>query len=264
MKKTLLHWSLLISLVCLSLACALVHSAVDPSGAMRVESVDVAPAEGSGPFTASVGLPAHTQSDTLHCYIPNGPGGGQKTVYKGMVPAADQSRILTFEFTLTEPGSYELYCTAVDRGITAKTSFTVTAAPANAPAAANPPANALPLKINGSGQRMDFSGDYSCTSTDQVILDIKADGSAELETIGPSWLDHVNCKKYDDARQEAYFIDGTANLTDETVTFASCNNGGFDAQGSLKYSGVVLSGEVTCLWKQGDTAGKPLMKLTMP
>ncbi len=263
MRRRFYPWMLLAILACTSLACELVNSATDP-GPLRVESVDVSPAEGNGTFTASVGLPAHQSDGTLSCYIPDESSGGQKSVYQQTVPALRSSRILTFEFTMTEPGSYKLYCTAMEIGITAKTTFTVVAA-AVTPAPTNPPttpAGGQPLQFSGTGQKTDYSGDYSCAVGADVRLVVNPDGTAELVVIGPGFNDHINCTQ--SGSMDGWYLAGTANPADETVTLVSCNNGGFNAQGTISYAGGTLSGDATCIYNQGSSSGKVAMKITTP
>lgn len=99
---------------------------------MWVESVDVVPSEGSGKFSVSVLLPSHTEEDTLWCEY-NDYHGFQDAVYQQTVPPQDKSEILRFEFTLTQPGSFSLYCTQETLKISTVTTFIVTTAPTVAP-----------------------------------------------------------------------------------------------------------------------------------
>jgi hypothetical protein len=265
MEKRFPLYIVLTALVCLSLACELINAATEP-GPLRVESVDVEPKEGSGKFTASVAMPANNDEDSLSCYIPNATGSGQMTVYQQTVPPSDKSRILTFDFTVTEPGSYKLYCTPGKRMVSGKTTFNVVAPPAEEVPPAQPPSGAQPVKITGAGTRASLSSDeqYSCSAAVDVILVVRADGSAVLSSTGPHFYDHINCTQGAAEDRVSYTIDGTADPTNETVTFTTCNDGGFKAQGKVSYAGGALSGTVACLYNRGDQAGKTDMRLTMP
>ncbi len=130
MKSHLRSWVLITFLVCFSLACDiinLVFSLGDPR-VMSVERVDVIPSEGSGLFSVSVLILSHTEEDTLMCYYGFHATHGE-TVYQQIIPPNDKAETVSFEFTLTQPGSYDLTCTPEKRSIPASTTFTVTAAP---------------------------------------------------------------------------------------------------------------------------------------
>ena len=257
MKKLSIPFMFFALLACVSLACEAVNVINNP-GPLRVESVDVAPAEGSGAFTASVALTAHTEEDTLSCYIPP-----SKSVYNQSIPPSNTSSILTFVFIMTEPGNYQLYCTAMKLGISGKAAFTVTGADAAESGTPTPGGETVqPIRVNGAGQKTDYSGGYSCSAAATLLLMVNADGSAVLEATGPGFIDHINCTQ--SASLEGWFIAGSANPGTETVTFTSCNSGGFTAQGSVSYAGGVLSGEVTCIGISGSDSGKPVMKLNVP
>ncbi|MBI5295756.1 MAG: hypothetical protein HY869_09790 [Chloroflexi bacterium] len=260
MKSRLSPWIALILAAAISLGCELVNSMLDP-GPLRVESVDVAPL-GNGVFTASVGLPPHRSAGALYCNLPQQDGGPSQEVYRQTIPPLDTSRILTFEFTLNEPGEHRLYCTADPIGVTAKTTFSVDGPtpPGSTPAAS--PAPGQPVTINGVGQKVSYSGAYSCAAAQQVSLVVRADGTAELSAVGPGFIDHINCIQSDSA--EGWYIVGVADQVAETVSFSACNNGGFNASGVINYAGGALSGEVSCLYNQGSTAGQTAVTLKMP
>jgi hypothetical protein len=246
----------------ISLACELVNAMTNP-GEMRIEAVDVAPASQTGQFTASVAMPFHSQDGNLYCYIFLA-SGKQKEVYRQTVPGSDKSRILTFDFEVSEPGKHRLYCTSLGNGISANTSFTVNSPPAaenggDTPAGEGPQ---YPIKIKGSGTWRLYSNNYACSASINSLLTINSDGSALLEASGNGFIDHINCTK--SASLEGWSINGTADLTSETVTFGSCNSGGFKAGGTVRYQGGSLSGKVVCLRIKGDETGKTAMDLSLP
>jgi hypothetical protein len=145
------HYVLLLMTLFLSLACEMINAVFNP-GPLRVEAVEVTPAEGPGPFTASVALPAHTQVGTLSCYVPGEGEQASTSVYQQTVSPNKTSQIVTFPFSFAQPGSHRLYCTALEEGITGKTTFTVTApnvgdptATAGGPTVPAPPADETPL-----------------------------------------------------------------------------------------------------------------------
>jgi hypothetical protein len=134
MKSHLRPWIIIPFLVCSSLACDIINwidSMTDP-GPMWVERVDVDPSEGNGKFSVSVLVLSHTDEDTLTCYYGFHSTHGE-TVYQEIVPPNDESETVRFEFTLTEPGSYDLTCTPEKQSIPASTTFIVTSAPTITP-----------------------------------------------------------------------------------------------------------------------------------
>ena len=58
---------------------------------------------------------------------------------------------------------------------------------------------------------------------------------------------------------EAYIFGGTADLSSEAVSFESCNNANFSAEGTVFYTGAKLAGAVSCANQSGDK-----MTLTIP
>jgi hypothetical protein len=261
-KNKILCVFLTIVVVFISLACELVNAMTNP-GEMRIESVDVAPAAQAGKFTASVAMPFHSQDGDLNCYVRLA-NGKQKDVYRQTVPGSDKSSILTFDFEESEPGKHKLYCISLGNSISASTTFTVNAPPAAENGGDTPAGEGVqyPIKIKGSGTWRSHSNEYACSSSINSLLTINSDGSALLEASGDGFIDHINCTK--SANLEAWAINGTADLTSETVTFTKCNSGGFKAGGTVRYQGGSLSGKVLCQWIKGDEAGKTAMDLSLP
>jgi hypothetical protein len=131
MKSRLRSWVMIPFLVCFSMSCDiinLVFSLGDPR-MMSVERVDVVPSEGNGLFSVSVLILSHTEEDTLMCYYGFRSTHGE-TVYRQIIPPNDKAETVRFEFTLTQPGSYDLTCSPEKLSIPASTTFIVTAAPA--------------------------------------------------------------------------------------------------------------------------------------
>lgn len=150
---------------------------------------------------------------------------------------------------------------------------TVVAAPvasASASAAVEPAASASgagaatqPIVVKGSGTWTDYGSDgAACTAPATVTLTVKADTSAEMAVLGPMFVSHVPCTQSDPASTVQYLLAGTAS--GESVTFASCNSGGFDATGSVTYAGGSLAGQASCISKSGSAAGKPAFGVSIP
>jgi hypothetical protein len=85
---------------------------------------------------------------------------------------------------------------------------------------------------------------------------------ATLFVSGPGFMEHINCTP--SAGVEGWYLEGLANPVDETVTFVTCNQGSFTAQGTVSYGGGTLNGSVTCLYTQGSVAGQVAILLTLP
>ncbi len=150
------------------------------------------------------------------------------------------------------------------------TAPTVTAAPVEPQststpesAAATPAIAAAPVVIKGGGQKTSYSGEANCTAPAlDLTLTVNPNGVAQLAVIGPGFVDHYNCTQA--ASPEAWYLEGTADLAGETVTFTTCNMGNFAAQGTVAYAGGALNGEAICLYSKGSAAGTRAIAVTMP
>jgi hypothetical protein len=117
---------------------------------------------------------------------------------------------------------------------------------------ASPPA-AFDQTFQGLGRMTSFgsSADVFCQVDQPVTLTVHSDGSAELSTTGPSFIDHINCTTSTDV---TWYINGTVGSADQSAIFTSCNNGGFTGTGEVSFEGGILSGDVTCSYKNGGIA----------
>lgn len=125
-----------------------------------------------------------------------------------------------------------------------------TPAPSPAPNDAPPAANESNV-LSGAGVKISFAvfEDASCLVDAPMILTVRSDGSAELSATSPTIQDHINCTA--SSSNETWIVSGTFQPADQTVTFASCNYGGFTAQGLMKLNGTAFTGEVSCFTKDG-------------
>jgi hypothetical protein len=116
------------------------------------------------------------------------------------------------------------------------------------------------------GDRTTFSGQYSCHSTDKTILIIDEEGVATLSTTGPVFVDYINCRLDPSGFEDTYDIVGLV-YEDSTIQFTSCNEGGFDAKGTISRPRYPDSGpfrgSVSCIYNKGDDAGKVRMTITV-
>jgi hypothetical protein len=117
--------------------------------------------------------------------------------------------------------------------------------------------------LETAGDRTTFSDEYSCVSIDSVLLIVDEDGVATLTTTGPEFVDHINCIKDPSGFETTYVIVGLAD-DERRITFTSCNEGGFNAEGSISYRTGVPVGTVSCIYTHGDDAGKTRMTLLVP
>jgi hypothetical protein len=116
------------------------------------------------------------------------------------------------------------------------------------------------------GDRTTFSDAYSCKSTDKTILIIDEDGVATLSTTGPVFVDYINCKLDPSGFEDTYTIVGLV-YENSTIHFTSCNEGGFDAKGTISQPQYPNSGpfrgSVSCIYNKGDDVGKVRMTITV-
>jgi hypothetical protein len=241
------------------LACNLAAANLDPTY-VRLESLEVTPAEGNGAFTATMHVYAHSAEDELICYAVKADHTSTTVYQKKLAPAADTN--LSFSFQNTVPGDYTLYCTPQHLSISEKATFKVLDLPPSEPVL--PPAGSVsPKKVNGTGQMVEDPDQYQCGVKQTILLTIRADGSAVLDSSGPNIVDHINCTPTA-GMIETWSISGTVDPLTETVTFSSCNSGGFSASGAVKYAGDILAGSLTCSYIKGSSSGKIAMRLTIP
>jgi hypothetical protein len=126
------------------------------------------------------------------------------------------------------------------------------------PEVPNQPSQEYPIVIQSAGTKADYSASAKseCKADALAVLVIQADGTTELTTTGPGFVDHINCKT---SAYETYIFGGTADLSSETVFFESCNNANFTAEGIVSYAGGSMEGLVSCANQSGDK-----MTLTIP
>jgi len=120
------------------------------------------------------------------------------------------------------------------------------------------PSQESPIVIQSAGTKTDYlaSTKTECQAQASAVLVVQADGTAELTTTGPGFVDHINCTTSTD---ETFIFGGTADLSSEAVLFESCNNANFSAEGTVSYAGGKLAGAVSCANQSGD-----IMTLTIP
>jgi len=121
-----------------------------------------------------------------------------------------------------------------------------------------------PQHFETTGDRTTYSGDYSCESQDDVSLDIDENGIAHLSSTGPVFVDHINCTLDPSGFRDTYTIDGLADPDTQQVTFTSCNEGGFTAEGMVTYRNGSPIGDVSCKYTKGDSAGQLAIMLWVP
>jgi hypothetical protein len=121
-----------------------------------------------------------------------------------------------------------------------------------------------PVRFDTSGDRRAFSGEYSCEVPDTVILIIDEDDVAMLSTTGPVFVDYINCTLDPSGFQATYTIVGLADPDSKLVTFTSCNEGAFTAEGTISYQSGKPVGNVSCTHSTGSEAGKIAIMLWVP
>ena len=119
------------------------------------------------------------------------------------------------------------------------------------PEVPSPPSQKYPMVIQSAGTKTDYSASTKseCTTNASAVLVIQVDGTAELTTTGPGFVDHINCTT---SSNETYIFGGTADLSNEAVFIESCNNANFTAEGTVSYTGGSMEGVVSCANQSGD------------
>jgi hypothetical protein len=126
------------------------------------------------------------------------------------------------------------------------------------------PQKMTPIHLETTGDRTSFSGEYSCKATDTVLLIVDEDGVATLSTTGPVFVDYINCTPDSSGFQATYNIVGLADPDGLLITFTSCNEGGFSAEGEISYRDDKPVGHVDCTHSTGDQAGELAISLWVP
>lgn len=121
-----------------------------------------------------------------------------------------------------------------------------------------------PEKFETNGLRMAYSGDYYCFNNDPIILSIDSDGVATLTTTGPVFIDYINCTLDPSGFKITYTINGIANPDTQVITFTSCNEGGFSADGAISYKDQNPKGQVSCIHSSGEEKGDIAITITVP
>jgi hypothetical protein len=121
-----------------------------------------------------------------------------------------------------------------------------------------------PMRFDTSGDRRGFSGEYSCEVPDKVILIIDEDGVATLSTTGPVLVDYINCTLDPSGFEATYTIVGLADPDSKLITFTSCNDGAFTAEGTISYQSGKPVGNVSCTHSTGSEAGQMAIMLWVP
>jgi hypothetical protein len=121
-----------------------------------------------------------------------------------------------------------------------------------------------PLRFDTSGDRRSFSGENSCEVVDRVILIIDQDGVATLSTTGPVYVDYINCVLDPSGFEATYTIVGLADPDSKLVTFTSCNDGAFSAEGTISSQDGKPVGNVSCTHSSGSETGNLAIALWVP
>jgi hypothetical protein len=121
-----------------------------------------------------------------------------------------------------------------------------------------------PVRLTTTGDRRSFSGTYSCQVLDTVMLYIDEDAVATLSTTGPVFVDYINCTLDPSGFQSTYTLSGIADPDSWLITFTSCNDGAFIAEGTMTYRDDKLIGNVSCTHGTGNNAGELAISLWVP
>jgi hypothetical protein len=116
------------------------------------------------------------------------------------------------------------------------------------------PGTGYPLGFQASGNKTSYAASVhgSCQAQGAMRLTVYGDGAAELVATGPGFVDHINCTA--SSSIETWIIEGKVDQASQTVTFESCNGGGFHASGRMDFGSGSPVGTVTCSNKKGEKA----------
>lgn len=231
----------LILLAIASLACSIVT--LRPSAAKTgIQGVSVDPAKGSGTFTIKINY-THRLGDPVQPVVCTA-AGDEHTLQPSDDPG---DQVMVLPIWMVEPGNYTATCSSkADDAYSAVFEVIVP----NETPQEKPSTGAQPVKIETTGVKFIYPDISTCTSDQLVTLTVNADGTATLTAAGPGIKNMETCEK--DVVNEVYYMDGTADPATETVTFSTCNNGGFKAVGQVSYAGRKVTGEVTCAFTDGQ------------
>ena len=202
------------------------------------------------------------ESSTLKCDYPD--DNGMTLTYTEDLPKVEKPEGNTaFDFRLTLPGTFQVVCSLDSSKQTA--FFTVKYVK---PTLTQAPITGVPTSrafyINGAGTwTINFSDPPgTCTLlTTQVTLQVNEDETADLQVYYPSLLTYgPPCT----ISKEGVGMDlglGTLDRVNQTVTYTSCANGIYKAEGQISYKDGKLAGEVTCYYPEGNLSTSVTLKM---
>ena len=212
----------------------------------------------------------------MTCSYPDGKGGSARYTQE-LSDLEDQSNDDSFDFVVTTPGAYQVTCSL--GGIEKSSAFTIPEPPPAPPpppapapaedAAPQAPGSGVPtsraLMINGTGTWTKYYTDPAgvCSvPANQVTLQVGEEDTAELEIYYPVITTSGPPCTISSEGVGFHLGKGTVNRKDRIVTYTSCADGVYRAQGQVSYDGGILRGEVTCF----DTGAglTSMVKITMP
>ena len=194
-------------------------------------SVSVAPAMGTGPFTAQVEVSAHSQEGTIRCQT----GNSDLDRFDTVSPPSQTNTTYPLTFTPSRPGANYLVCwnLAGERFEDAVQSNAFT----------------VPFTGTTTVTAYNVDGSQGCDVQGRATLIVPGDGTADFTATAPMVFDHTLCTQ---SSEESWIMDGTDDPNSGTVTITSCNSGRFQGTGQITYTQGKLAGTASCS-KDGAT-----------
>jgi hypothetical protein len=203
------------------------------------------------------------ENAALKCDYPD--GYGKTLTFSEELPKEEDEPEgkTSFDFFLTVPGNYQVVCTLGDSRQTAGFKIeSIAITPSEVPITGIPTSRAF--YINGAGTwTINFSDPPgTCTLlTTQVTLQVNEDETADLQVYYPSLTTYgPPCT----ISTEGVGMDlglGALDRVNQTVTYTSCANGIYKAEGQISYKDRKLSGEVTCYYPEGNLTSSVTLKM---
>ena len=121
-----------------------------------------------------------------------------------------------------------------------------------------------PVSVTTTGDRVAFSGSYSCNTQDEVRFSVDENGIATITTTGIVFVDYINCTPDPSGFKITYTISGLADPDVKTAIFTTCNDGGFKGSGEVTFVDDKPMGSVSCTHATGEEAGEVAITLWIP
>jgi hypothetical protein len=215
--------------------CGLITSGVTD---LKVLDIAVDPPSGQGPFTAAVELSPHTKPGAYMCWVvaSGAPLTSGTEIMQMRFPPDSRYAEEVIVFTPSTPGLQQVLCTDADVDLMTPRTGTGHEIRSNE--------FTVPYRAQGTRLMYDSSGQQSCDVDTAVLITVMPGNAAQLNSQGPDIIDHINCTT--GQSNEAWLVAGRAESATGPISFATCNDGRFQADGQFTLTAGRPFGQVTC------------------